>query len=418
MTSPLFYVEKTGGLTVKVWGGTTLVNRTQQTVADTNLTLTDNTTNYIVYDYITNVVSVNTTGVGLVKATAIVASGLIISITYNTIKESYADPFVPDTSLVAPVIQNNTFAYADSTGSANAYIVSYTPAPTAYVAGQKFFFKANFQNTGAATLNVNGLGAKTIKKLDGATNLASTDIASGAMVEVLYDGTNFQLTSIPQTIKNNDITQLTSVTNLPLKSVPVGTDRILISDDEAGGVNKSVSITSLIGEYNEKIFTSASNITAGDAIRLLSNGQATKLINETDLFIGFAKNTVTTGQPVTVAILGIASGYTGLTPASKYYMRGADTYDTRQVVPFSSSGNVPSAVVNGRIYLINGTSSHQEYDPATNTWASKATPSVAGLLAVSVGNIIYLVGSTTLHSYNTITNGWTTGLATPLFSGS
>jgi len=157
MSSPLFYVEKTGGLNVRVWGGTVLVNRTQVTIADTNLTLTDNTTNYIVYDYVTNVVSVNTTGVGLVKATAVVVSGVITSITYKVIKESYADPFVPDTSLVAPVIQNNTFAYTTSTGSANAYLVSYTPAPTAYVAGQKFFFKANFQNTGSATLNVNGL---------------------------------------------------------------------------------------------------------------------------------------------------------------------------------------------------------------------------------------------------------------------
>lgn len=157
MSSPLFYVEKTGGLNVNIWGGIVLINRTQVTIADTSLTLTDNATNYVVYDYLTNIVSVNTTGTGLVKATIVVLSGVITSITYNVIKESYADPFVPDTSLVAPVIQNNTFAYAESTGSANAYLVSYTPAPTAYAAGQKFFFKANFQNTGAATINVNGL---------------------------------------------------------------------------------------------------------------------------------------------------------------------------------------------------------------------------------------------------------------------
>lgn len=61
MNSPLFYVEKTGGLNVLIWGGTVLINRTQVTIADTALTLTDNTTNYIVYDYLTNIVSVNTT---------------------------------------------------------------------------------------------------------------------------------------------------------------------------------------------------------------------------------------------------------------------------------------------------------------------------------------------------------------------
>jgi hypothetical protein len=165
MNSPLFYVEKTGGLTIRVWGGTVLINRSQVTIADTSLALTDNTTNYVVYDYLTNIVSVNTTGTGLVKATIVVLSGVITSITYNVIKESYADPYVPDISLVAPYVQNQSWTYATSTGAVNTYAITLSPAPTAYVAGQKFTFKANLANTGTATLNVNGLGAKTIKKL-------------------------------------------------------------------------------------------------------------------------------------------------------------------------------------------------------------------------------------------------------------
>lgn len=115
MMSPLFYVEKTGGLTVRVWGGTVLVNRTQVTVPDTTLTLTDNATNYIVYDYVTNVVSVNTTEVGLVKATIVVVSGVITSITYKVIKESYADPYAPDLSVVAPLVQNQSWVHAVAT---------------------------------------------------------------------------------------------------------------------------------------------------------------------------------------------------------------------------------------------------------------------------------------------------------------
>ena len=165
MVSPLFYMEKTGTLNVRIWGGTVLINRTQVTVADTNLTLTDNTTNYIVYDYLTNIVSVNTTGVGLVKVTVTVTSGVIGTPTYNVIKESYADPYVPDLALVAPAVQNQQWVYAAATGAVNTYEITLTPAPTAYAVGQKFTFKANLANTGTATLNVNGLGAKTIKKL-------------------------------------------------------------------------------------------------------------------------------------------------------------------------------------------------------------------------------------------------------------
>ena len=42
---------------------------------------------------------------------------------------------------------------------------------------------------------MNGLGAKTIKKLGGTAILASGDIAINQMVEVEYDGTDFEMQS-------------------------------------------------------------------------------------------------------------------------------------------------------------------------------------------------------------------------------
>lgn len=82
-----------------------------------------------------------------------------------------------------------------TTGSANAYVFTPSPAIAAYAAGMTFRLKANFANSGAATLNVSGLGAVAIKKLDGATALVSGDIASGQEFVVIYDGTNFQMVS-------------------------------------------------------------------------------------------------------------------------------------------------------------------------------------------------------------------------------
>lgn len=190
MTSPLFYVEKTGGLTVKVWGGTVLVNGTQQTVADTDLTLTDNTTNYIVYDYVTNVVSVNTTGVGLVKATVIVASGLITSITYNTIKESYINKW----SFIISDIQKQSFIYWVDSGVANTHIVSITPAILSYDQWMKISFKSNFTNTSATSVNINGLWAIPIKKQSN-IDCSAWETKIWQIVEIVYDGTVFQITN-------------------------------------------------------------------------------------------------------------------------------------------------------------------------------------------------------------------------------
>lgn len=83
-----------------------------------------------------------------------------------------------------------------STGSANAYAFASAAGNTitAYAAGNIICFKANHTNTGSATLNVDTLGAKTLKKY-GDTNLAANDIETGDLVFCQYDGTNFQVHS-------------------------------------------------------------------------------------------------------------------------------------------------------------------------------------------------------------------------------
>lgn len=82
--------------------------------------------------------------------------------------------------------------YATSTGSANTYIVTLDPAPTAYIDGMGVVVKINVQNTGASTINVNGLGAKSI--LDGKGNaMTSGKLKAGTPYTLRYNGTNFIL---------------------------------------------------------------------------------------------------------------------------------------------------------------------------------------------------------------------------------
>lgn len=81
-----------------------------------------------------------------------------------------------------------------STGSANHYVVAYSPAPTAYATGQTYRFITNFANTAAADVNFNSLGAIPLKK-QGNVSLASGDVGISSVVECVYDGTNCQITS-------------------------------------------------------------------------------------------------------------------------------------------------------------------------------------------------------------------------------
>lgn len=86
--------------------------------------------------------------------------------------------------------------YAADTGAANAYVVTLSPALTAHVTGMPVRFKAAHANTGASTININGLGAVAIKKYSN-TALNAGDIALGQIVEIVYDGTYYQLISLP-----------------------------------------------------------------------------------------------------------------------------------------------------------------------------------------------------------------------------
>lgn len=52
--------------------------------------------------------------------------------------------------------------YGVTAGSANVYTLTLSPAPTAYVDGMGIVIKINAANTGASTLNINGLGTKAI----------------------------------------------------------------------------------------------------------------------------------------------------------------------------------------------------------------------------------------------------------------
>ncbi len=84
--------------------------------------------------------------------------------------------------------------YGATAGSANTYTLTLSPAPTAYVDGMGVVVKVNAANTGATTLNVNGLGAKAIVDGKGSA-LTSGKLRLNGIYSLKYSTTsgNFQL---------------------------------------------------------------------------------------------------------------------------------------------------------------------------------------------------------------------------------
>jgi hypothetical protein len=91
-------------------------------------------------------------------------------------------------------VQDGALTYLGSISGTNTITGVAAVGLSAYTTGQVFTFISVGANTGAVTLNINGIGAKNIYK-NGTLPLVNGDIASGAALHVVYDGTQFQLIS-------------------------------------------------------------------------------------------------------------------------------------------------------------------------------------------------------------------------------
>ncbi|MDG0792763.1 hypothetical protein OMP38_19210 [Cohnella ginsengisoli] len=78
-------------------------------------------------------------------------------------------------NLTTHISSNSHIPYAVATGSANAYSVTISPEPSSLAAGVALAVQINVANTGASTINVNGLGAKSILTSKGAALTSGED---------------------------------------------------------------------------------------------------------------------------------------------------------------------------------------------------------------------------------------------------
>lgn len=90
-------------------------------------------------------------------------------------------------------LQDSAVNYAAATvSSSNVYVATLSPAVTAYTTGMTVHLEFAAINTGSATINLNSVGAKTIKDVYGAA-LIGNELQSGGIYTICYDGTDFLL---------------------------------------------------------------------------------------------------------------------------------------------------------------------------------------------------------------------------------
>ena len=160
----------------------------------------------------------------------------------------------------AAQVISSSLTYLGSVSGTDTITASATIAPAAYAAGQSFRFIVGTTNTGAATLNVNSLGAKDVKKRGstGLVALVAGDLVAGHITEVVYDGTQFQLIgALPHT-----------------EGAAVASDATVVLDTATGdfvhitGTTTITAVTLAQGRQAVAVFDGALTFTHGSSLIL------------------------------------------------------------------------------------------------------------------------------------------------------
>lgn len=170
--------------------------------------------------------------------------------------------------------QDNTFDWLTSVAGTDTITASAAIGLAAYAAGQTFrFVAAGANTTTSVTLNLNSLGAKAVTK-NGSTALAVGDIPSGCVVEVVYDGTRFQLVGVAV---NYATTAGTATSATSATSATTATTATNIASGAAGSVpyQSGAGTTAMLAAgTNGQILTLAAGVPAWTNNTSIGTGQS------------------------------------------------------------------------------------------------------------------------------------------------
>ena len=314
---------------------------------------------------------------------------------------------------------NNYTNYLVDSGGANAYVVTFPTGviPSSYTAGLTVVMKVANANTSASTLNVNSLGTKNILNPD-ASSLSSGQLASGSLVMVVYDGTQFILLGgsatttstqsyngfknriingamvISQRNGTSSVTPANNDYTLDRWQTSVSQSSKLTIQQNAGSVTPAVGYANYLGVTS----SSAYSVAAGDYFMIQ---QKIEGFNTYDLAWGTANaKTVTLSFQVYSSLTGTFGGVATNSATDRSYpftytISSANTWEQKTITIAGDTSGTWIGATNGiGIMLRFGLGVGTTYSGTASAWAGATYFSATGATSVvgTNGATFYITG--------------------------
>jgi hypothetical protein len=298
-------------------------------------------------------------------------------------------------------LQRGTVNFAVDTGTANSYVVTLDASITTYTDGLQVVFRPLNSNTDISTINLNGIGVRSIRLTD-SNPIQAGDISAGAIIDVRYStATGFFHLTPNSAIYAHDagVSASTATTQAGIATTQAG----LASTSASTATAQAGIATTQAGLAS----TSASTATAQAGIATTQAGLASTSESTATTQAGIATTQAgiattqaglaSTSASTATAQAGIATTQAGLASTSATAAAASyDSFDDRYLGAKASDptlDNDGNALLTGALYW--NTTANEMRVYSGSAWVTSYLPA-SGYLALSGGT---MTGNLTLDAY-------------------